>query len=99
MTPAHPEPDLLRSLSPSPPPASIQAAADLHQRGGLASLEAAARAEYSAPERIASLSILMCAELVKQHRTIRTYGRLIVTILALKFGLDLEILQSLLGGN
>lgn len=95
----HPEPDLLRSLSPSPPPASIQDAAALHARGGLASLDAAARAAYSAPERIASLSILTCAELVKQHRTIRIYGRLIVTILALKFGLDLDLIQSLLGGN
>lgn len=95
----HPEQDILRSLSPSPPPASIQAAAELHSRGGLASLDAAARAAYSAPERTAALSILMCAEMVKQHRTIRIYGRAIVTILAVKFGLDLDVIQALLGGN
>ena len=95
----HPEQDILRSLSPSPPPASIQDAAALHARGGLASLDAAARAAYSAPERIASLSILTCAELVKQHRTIRTYGRVIIIILSVKFGFDLEFVRAFLGAN
>lgn len=95
----HPEQDILRSLSPSPPPASIQAAAELHSRGGLASLDAAARAAYSAPERTAALCILICAELTKQHRTIRTYGRLILLILGVKFGFDLEFVRAFLGAN
>ena len=95
----HPEPDLLRSLSPSPPPASIQDAADLHQRGGLTSLDEEARAKYSAPERTAGLCLVMAAELRKQHNTIRTYGRLILFILAAKFGFDLELIQALFGAN
>lgn len=95
----HTEPDILRSLSPSPPPASIQAAAELHSRGGLATLDAAARAAYSAPERTAALSLLICAELTKQHRTIRTYGRLILLILGVKFGFDLEFVRAFLGAN